>query len=58
MATLAVKFAKGTVVKAGDTVQVLSGASLAGRYSTVTVDGFTKISTSYSGTTLSIKIEG
>ncbi|ALV07389.1 autotransporter-associated beta strand protein [Roseateles depolymerans] len=57
-ATLNVKFAKGTVVKAGDTVQVLSGASLAGRYSTVTVDGFTKISVSYSGTALSIKIEG
>ncbi|WAC75875.1 phosphatase PAP2 family protein [Roseateles sp. SL47] len=58
-ATLSVKFAKGFSVKAGDTVQVLtSGTSLAGRYSTVTVDGFTKIKTSYSGTTLSIKIEG
>jgi len=58
-ATLNVKFAPGYTVKAGDTLQVLtSSTSLAGRYGTVTVDGFSKISASYSGTTLTIKIEG
>ncbi|WP_177200979.1 phosphatase PAP2 family protein [Roseateles sp. YR242] len=58
-ATLNVKFAAGYTAKAGDSVHVLTSAtSLAGKFSTVTVDGFTKISTSYSGTVLTIKIEG
>lgn len=58
-ATLKVGFASGYAPKAGDTLELVgSSVELAGRYGTITVDGFSKFSTSYSDRTLRIKLEG
>ncbi|UXH80853.1 phosphatase PAP2 family protein [Roseateles amylovorans] len=58
-ALLNLKFQSGYKPAIGDTLQLITSAqSLGGRFETVTVEGFTKFTTSYDGKTLSIKIEG
>lgn len=58
-AKLVVKFATGYTPKAGDTLDLISTAGqLAGRYGSVTVDGFTKLTTTYSNNKLSVRLDG
>lgn len=54
-ATLTVKFAPGYTPKAGDTIELVSTSGrLTGRYGTVTVEGFSKSTSNYSGNKLSV----
>ncbi|RZI56546.1 MAG: phosphatase PAP2 family protein [Rubrivivax sp.] len=58
-ATLTVKFASGFAPKAGDTIELISTSGrLAGRYGTLTVDGFSKVTPSYSNNKLSVRLDG
>ncbi len=58
-AVLNLKFQAGYKPAVGDTLQLItSGQSFGGRFDTVTVEGFTKFTTSYDGKTMLIKIEG
>jgi len=54
--TLHVKFVNGYKPKAGDTLTVITAGSLKGRYATVTVDGFSNVTASYSATTLTLAL--
>ncbi|MBY0242012.1 MAG: phosphatase PAP2 family protein [Burkholderiaceae bacterium] len=53
---LRVKFPGGYKPKAGDSIVVLSAASLKGRFTTITVDGFNKVDPVYSATTLTLTV--
>ena len=54
--TLRVKFANGYKPKAGDSITVLSAASLKGKFATITVDGYANVTPVYSATGLSLTI--
>lgn len=54
--TLRVKFPGNYKPKAGDSIVVLSAASLRGRFTTITVDGFAKVDPVYSATTLTLTV--
>jgi hypothetical protein len=54
--TLRVKFANGYKPKAGDVLTVISAASLKGKFTTITVDGFPNVTPNYSATTLTLTI--
>ncbi len=58
-AALTVKFAAGFTPKAGDTIELITTSGrLAGRYGTLTVDGFGKVTTSYDSNKLSVRLDG
>lgn len=54
--TLRIKFANGYRPKAGDVLTVLTAGSLKGRFSTITVDGFSNVSANYGATTLTLTL--
>ncbi|WP_426322557.1 phosphatase PAP2 family protein [Pseudoduganella sp. R-43] len=54
--TLHVKFANGYKPKAGDVLTLITAASLKGKFTTITVDGFTNVTPNYSATTLTLTI--
>jgi len=54
--TLRVKFANGYKPKAGDVLTVITAASLKGKFSTITVDGFANVTPTYSATALTLTI--
>ena len=54
--TLHVKFANGYKPKAGDVLTLITAASLKGRFTTITVDGFANVTPNYSATTLTLTI--
>jgi len=54
--TLRVKFANGYKPKAGDVLTVMTAASLKGKFTTITVDGFTNVTANYSATTLTLTL--
>jgi autotransporter-associated beta strand protein len=56
--TLHIKFANGFKPKAGDVLTVITAASLRGKFTTITVDGFANVTPSYSATTLTLTIGG
>lgn len=55
--TLALSFS-GYAPKVGDTLTVISAGKLSGSFSSVTVTGFSKITTSYTSTGLQIRLDG
>jgi len=58
-AALTVKFTPGFAPKAGDTIELIStSGQLAGRYGTLVVDGFSKITPSYGNNKLSVRLDG
>lgn len=54
--TLRVKFANGYKPKAGEVLTVITAASLKGKFTTITVDGFANVTPSYSATSLTLAI--
>jgi len=54
--TLSVKFANGYKPKAGDVLTVITAASLKGKFSTISVDGFANVTPNYSATALTLTI--
>lgn len=54
--TLRIKFANGYKPKAGDVLNVISAASLKGKFTTITVDGFSTVTANYSATGLTLTI--
>lgn len=54
--TLHVKFANGYKPKAGDVLTVITAASLKGKFTTITVDGFPNVKPGYSATALTLTI--
>ena len=53
------KFAAGYAPKAGDTIELIStSGQLAGRYGTLSVDGFSKVTPTYSRNSLSVRLDG
>jgi len=54
--TLRVKFANGYKPKAGDVLTVITAASLKGKFSTISVDGFANVTPNYSATALTLTI--
>jgi len=54
--TLRVKFANGYKPKAGDVLTLITAASLKGKFTTITVDGFPNATPNYSATTLTLTI--
>lgn len=50
--TLRIKFANGYKPKAGDVLTVITAGSLKGKFSTITVDGFSNVTPNYGATTL------
>lgn len=54
--TLRIKFANGYKPKAGDVLNVISAGSLKGKFSTITVDGFSNVTANYSGTGLTLTL--
>jgi autotransporter-associated beta strand protein len=53
---LRVKFANGYKPKAGDVLTLITAASLKGKFTTITVDGFPNATPNYSATTLTLTI--
>jgi autotransporter-associated beta strand protein len=56
--TLRVKFANGYKPKAGDVLTVITAASLKGRFTAITVEGFANVTPGYSATALTLAIGG
>jgi autotransporter-associated beta strand protein len=54
--TLRIKFANGYKPKAGDVLTVLGAGSLKGRFSTISVDGFSTVTPNYGATTLTLTL--
>jgi autotransporter-associated beta strand protein len=54
--TLRIKFANGYKPKAGDVLNVISAGSLKGKFTTITVDGFTTVTANYSATGLTLTL--
>lgn len=54
--TLRVKFANGYKPKAGDSLAVLTAASLKGRYTSISVDGFSNVTPVYGASTLTLNL--
>ena len=54
--TLRVKFVNGYKPKAGDVLTVITAASLKGKFTTITVDGFANVTPNYSATTLTLTV--
>lgn len=55
--TLRIAFVDGYVPKAGDTIAVITGSSIRGQFTTVTVDGF-KATALYSSNGVQVRIDG
>ncbi|WP_295542121.1 phosphatase PAP2 family protein [uncultured Pseudacidovorax sp.] len=55
---LAVRFASGATPKVGDTITVLQAASRQGRFAGVTVQGFGKLSVSYTANAVLVRLDG
>lgn len=55
--TLAVRFASGVKPAVGDTLQVITAGKLAGKFTTITVDGY-KVTPTYTATGLQLRIDG
>jgi hypothetical protein len=54
--TLRIKFASGYAPKAGTVLTVLTAGSLKGRFTTVSVDGFSNVTATYGATTLTLTL--
>ncbi|WP_432380668.1 phosphatase PAP2 family protein [Duganella sp. P38] len=54
--TLRIKFANGYKPKAGDVLNVISAGSLKGKFSTITVDGFSNVTANYSANGLTLTL--
>jgi hypothetical protein len=54
--TLNVSFKPGAGPKVGDTLTLISGSALTGRFSVINVQGF-KVTPTYTGTTLFLRID-
>ncbi|MRW90433.1 phosphatase PAP2 family protein [Duganella sp. FT80W] len=54
--TLRIKFASGYAPKAGTVLTVLTAGSLKGRFTTVSVDGFSSVTATYGATTLTLTL--
>lgn len=54
--TLRIKFANGYKPKAGDVLTVITAGSLKGKFSTITVDGFSTVTPNYGATTLTLTL--
>ena len=54
--TLRVKFLDGVKPAAGDTLTVISAASLKGKFDTITVDGFTTVTPTYTANGLQLRL--
>jgi autotransporter-associated beta strand protein len=54
--TLRIKFASGYKPKAGDVLTVITAGSLKGKFSTITVDGFSSVTPNYGATTLTLTL--
>jgi autotransporter-associated beta strand protein len=54
--TLRIKFASGYKPKAGDSLVVLTAGSLKGRYTSISVDGFSNVTPVYGSTTLTLNL--
>lgn len=54
--TLRVKFANGYKPKAGDVLTLITAASLKGKFTAITVDGFPNVTPNYNDTTLTLTI--
>ncbi|NYE62793.1 autotransporter-associated beta strand protein [Duganella sp. 1224] len=54
--TLRIKFANGYKPKAGDVLTVITAGSLKGKFSTITVDGFSNVTPNYGATTLTLTL--
>ncbi|WP_348756517.1 phosphatase PAP2 family protein [uncultured Aquincola sp.] len=55
---LTIGFASGYTPKVGDTLTVLQAASRAGRFGTVTVAGFSRVSVNYTATGVEVRLDG
>jgi autotransporter-associated beta strand protein len=54
--TLRIKFANGYKPKAGDVLTVITAGGLQGKFTTITVDGYSNVTPTYSGTTLTLTL--
>jgi autotransporter-associated beta strand protein len=54
--TLRIKFANGYKPKAGDVLTVITAGSVKGKFTTITVDGFSNVTPNYGATTLSLTL--
>jgi autotransporter-associated beta strand protein len=54
--TLHIKFASGYKPKAGDVLTVITAGSLKGKFTTITVDGFSTVTPNYGATTLTLTL--
>ncbi|ELX13455.1 hypothetical protein Jab_1c20840 [Janthinobacterium sp. HH01] len=54
--TLRVKFVNGYKPKAGDVLTVITAASLKGKFTTITMDGFANVTPNYGATTLTLTV--
>jgi autotransporter-associated beta strand protein len=54
--TLRIKFANGYKPKAGDVLTVITAGSLKGKFTSITVDGFSNVTSNYGGTTLTLTL--
>ncbi|WP_373989555.1 phosphatase PAP2 family protein [Duganella sp. BuS-21] len=54
--TLRIKFVNGYKPKAGEVLTVITAGGLQGKFNTITVDGFSNVTPTYSGTTLTLTI--
>jgi len=54
--TLRIKFANGYKPKAGDVLNVIAAGSLKGKFSSISVDGFSNVTASYSATALTVTL--
>ncbi|MRW84506.1 phosphatase PAP2 family protein [Pseudoduganella sp. FT26W] len=54
--TLHVKFANGYKPKAGDVLTVITAGNLQGKFTTITVDGFSTVTPNYGATTLTLTL--
>lgn len=55
---LTIGFGSGYTPKVGDTLTVLQAASRAGRFGTVTVAGFSRVSVNYTATGVEVRLDG
>lgn len=54
--SLNIKFKSGYVPTVGDSLTVISGSSLRGKFTTIAVEGF-KVTPTYTGTSLQLRID-
>jgi len=54
--TLRIKFANGYKPKAGDVLNVIAAGSLKGKFSTISIDGFSNVTANYGATALTLTL--